>query len=300
MAPQANHTQAVEFSQNDFQAYVRETMRGAVRVALTAVLEEEVTALIGAAPYEHSPLRRDLRNGYYTRDLDTSVGHLEHLAVPRTRQGHRTQIFERYQRRRAEVDQAIGEMFIRGVSTTGVGQVLEDLNGTTPSASTVSRVFHSLDEEYQDWKLQSLAEHYAYCFADGTYFSVIYGEEGCKMPILAGNGIRPDGQQEVLAFTVSERENQTAWEDLLQDLKNRGVQKVDLWITDGNQAMLNGLALKFPDTPRQRCVLHKMKKCLELHPTEAAGVGREGPEGALLSRESGTGRPGRSGLLCQV
>jgi putative transposase len=134
--------------------------------------------------------------------------------VPRTRRGYRTQVFERYQRRRPEVDQAIGEMFVRGVSTTAVGQVLEDLNGTKPSASTVSRVFHTLEEEYQAWKKRPLAEHYAYCFADGTYFTVIYGEEGCKMPLLAVIGIRPDGQREVLAFTVGERENQTAWEEM--------------------------------------------------------------------------------------
>ncbi len=71
MAPRAQDTQPVEFSQHDFHAYVRATMCEAVRLALTAILEEEMTALIGAAPYEHSPLWRDRRNGYYTRDLDT-------------------------------------------------------------------------------------------------------------------------------------------------------------------------------------------------------------------------------------
>jgi putative transposase len=245
---------------------VREAMREFVRLALTTVLEEEVTALIGAAPYERNLLRRDRRNGHYARDLDTSVGHIDHLAVPRTRKGHRTQVFERYQRRRKEVDHAIGEMFVRGVSTSGVGRVLEELNETTPSASTVSRVFHTLEAEYQAWKTRPLAEHYAYAFADGTYFSVIYGEAGCKMPILAVVGIRLDGQREVLAFTVGERENQTAWEDLLQDLKTRGVQQVDLWITDGNQAMLNALVFKFPGSRRQRCVLHKLKNVLSYIP----------------------------------
>jgi putative transposase len=266
MAPQAKDTRPVEFSQDDFQAFVRAKMRDFVRLALTVVLEEEVTALLGAAPYERSPSRRDRRNGSYTRDLDTSVGHIDQLAVPRTRHGHRTQVFERYRRRRPEVDQAIGEMFIRGLSTTGVGQVLEELNGTTPSASTVSRVFHTLEAEYQAWKQRALAEHYAYCFADGTYFSVIYDQEGCHMPILAVVGIRSDGVREVLAFSVGERENQPAWENLLDDLKQRGVKTVGLWITDGNQAMLNALALKFPDTSRQRCIQHKMKNVLSYIP----------------------------------
>jgi transposase-like protein len=160
------------------------------------------------------------------------------------------------------VDQTIGEMFIRGVSTQGVGLVLEHLNGTQPSASTVSRVFHSLDAEYAGWKKRTLAEHYAYCFADGTYFSVIYQDEGCKMPILAVIGVRADGQREVLAFSVGDRENQTAWEQLLDDLQQRGVQTIDLWITDGNPAMLNAINAKFSGTPRQRCIKHKMENVL--------------------------------------
>lgn len=78
MAPRAQDTQAVEFGQDEFPTFVREAMREFVRLALTAVLEEEVTALIGAAPYERNPLCRDQRNGHYARDLDTSVGHIDH------------------------------------------------------------------------------------------------------------------------------------------------------------------------------------------------------------------------------
>jgi transposase-like protein len=262
MAPAKQDTAVTPIGQEQFQEFLRAQMCEAVRLALCTVLEEEVTVLIGANPYERTATRRDHRNGYYARDLDTSVGHLESLSVPRTRHGHQTHVFERYYRRRHEVDQTIGEMFIRGVSTQGVGLVLEHLNGTQPSASTVSRVFHSLDAEYAGWKKRTLAEHYAYCFADGTYFSVIYQDEGCKMPILAVIGVRADGQREVLAFSVGDRENQTAWEQLLDDLQQRGVQTIDLWITDGNPAMLNAINAKFSGTPRQRCIKHKMENVL--------------------------------------
>lgn len=69
-----------------------------------AVFEEEVTGLVVVNPYVRTASRQDQRNGNYVRDLDTSVGHLESLAVLCTRRGHQTQAFERYQRRRAEVD----------------------------------------------------------------------------------------------------------------------------------------------------------------------------------------------------
>ena len=87
--------------------------------------------------------RQDYRNGHYTRSLGTSVGTLDDLPVPRTRGGYQTQVFERYHRRRDDLDQAIGEMFVGGVSMARVGDVVETLTGSKPSASTVSRVFHT-------------------------------------------------------------------------------------------------------------------------------------------------------------
>ena len=105
-------------------------------------------------------------------------------------------------------------------------------------------------------------DNYLYVFADGTYFTVIYNDEGHKMPVLAVVGITPTGTREVLAFITGDRENERAWTDLLTDLQQRGLQSVGLWITDGNQAMLNALAAKFPTTPRQRCVQHKLANVL--------------------------------------
>jgi putative transposase len=266
MAPKQEHNELVVLDQDEFQGLLRLELVAAVRLALMSVLEAELSAFIGALPYERSCCRCDRRNGHYQRSLDTTVGHIEHLAVPRTRSGYKTQLFERYARRQRELDAAIGDMFIRGVSTRGVGLVVEQLTGTSPSPSTVSRVFHSLEEEFGQWKSRPLASRYDYCFADGTYFSVIYGDEGCKMPILALIGIRPDGVREVLAFSTGERENQAAWEQLLDEIKRRGVDEVGLWITDGGQAMLNAVQKKFPTSKRQRCVKHKIANVLSYIP----------------------------------
>jgi transposase-like protein len=245
---------------------LRAKLRAAIWLTLTTILEEEVTTFIGAPRYGRTPSRRDQRNGHYTRDLVTTAGVAEDLPVPRTRGGFRTQVFEHYARRQAELDSAISEMFVFGASTTRVGQVVETLTGAHPSASTVSRVFHTLEAEFEAWKTRPLAAHYIYVFADGTYFTVIYDAQGQKMPVLAVVGINPAGEREVLAFTVGERENQGAWEDLLEQLKTRGVQQVDLWITDGNQAMLNAVGRKFPQAARQRCIKHKLENVLSYVP----------------------------------
>jgi Transposase, Mutator family len=119
MTHQKNDTQEPIQSQESFEAVLREKLQQAVRTALISVLEAEVDAFIGAVRYQHSNQRCDYRNGHYTRGLDTHLGHLGDLPVPRTRGGYRTQLFERYHRRQNELDQTIVEMFVGGVSMTG-------------------------------------------------------------------------------------------------------------------------------------------------------------------------------------
>ena len=54
----------------------------------------------------------------------------------------------------------------------------------------------------------------------------------------------------------------------MEDLKQLGVKEIGLWISDGNQALLNAIAAKFATAPRQRCVAHKMDNVLSYIPTK--------------------------------
>lgn len=268
MTPKTNHKQITSEGQASLRDLLQEKMKLAIQYTLIHALEEEVAAYIQATPYERTKERRDYRNGTYPRDLGTSLGNIEDLPVPRTRKGFASQLFDRYRRRQAELDESICQMFVQGVSTEKVGQIVETLSGSHPSASTVSRVFHTLEEEFETWKNRPLQSHYLYLIADGTYFSVIYNGAGKKMPILAVIGIDLEGKRDVLGFSTGDRENQQAWEALLTDLKNRGLETVDLWISDGGKAMINAIESKFLNTKRQRCVRHKMENVLGYVPNE--------------------------------
>jgi putative transposase len=259
--PKLEHTESNSISQAAFHALLREKVCLAVQLMLNQVLDLEIEAFVGAAPYERTATRQDYRNGSYERGLVTGVGPVC-LTVPRTRKGFTSLVFERYCRRQTELNQALGEMFVKGASTAQVGEIVETLTGVKPSPSAVSRVHQTLQDEFAAWKQRPLLGHYLYVFADGTYFTVIYDDEGHKMPVLAVVGITPTGTRDVLAFVTGDRENEAAWTDLLSTLQKRGLQSVGLWITDGNQAMLNALATKFPTTPRQRCVKHKLENVL--------------------------------------
>ena len=72
MAPKQQNTTLEPLSQSDFQSLLQEQVRMAVCLTLATILEAEVSALIGALPYQRTTDRRDYRNGHYTRDLETT------------------------------------------------------------------------------------------------------------------------------------------------------------------------------------------------------------------------------------
>ena len=92
-------------------------LRLLVEQTLQRVLEEELTAFLGAEPHERTEARRGHRNGHTARMLRTRVGSLE-LAVPRDREGRfRTEVFDRHQRSEKALMLAIAEMYVQGAQT---------------------------------------------------------------------------------------------------------------------------------------------------------------------------------------
>src|SRR5712691_5858392 len=102
-------------------------LRGTAERALQTILEEEMTAHLGAARYERGEGRTGHRNGYKPRTLTTRVGTLE-LRVPQDRDGtFSTELFARYQRSEQALVTTLMEMYLQGVSTDKVRIITEAL-----------------------------------------------------------------------------------------------------------------------------------------------------------------------------
>lgn len=260
--PQPDHTPESFLEQNTFVDLLMERLREAARATFETVMAEELTAFLSALPYQRSDKRQGQRNGYYSRRLGTGFGVVE-LDVPRSRDGaYQTQVFERYQRRQRQIDQAISAMFVHGVSTRDVSAILAECLDQPVSASTVSRVFHELEGEYQAWREAPLQPHYRYLYLDGGYVKIRYADHVERIALLFAVGVRLSGEKELLAFTVGDTESNAAWSAFLDDLKQRGLAQVDLIVTDGNAAILAQIRHHYPLAHYQRCVIHKMANVL--------------------------------------
>jgi putative transposase len=253
--------------QQQFQQYLRELARGAIRVVLEGVMREELDALIGVGWGESSPKRKGYRNGSYTRDLSTTTGRIEALQVPRDREGRfHTQVFERYRRYEPQVADGLTDMFVAGVSTHKVGEVAQTLLGVAPSASAISRLNQDLEHQFKAWRERPLHEHWRILYLDGIHFSVRHGEQADSTVILTALGVDLAGNKEVLALRACAEEDKEGWLSVLHDLRSRGATQLDLIVTDGHDGLRAAVAELFPATPRQRCLLHKQRNVLNAVP----------------------------------
>jgi putative transposase len=250
-----------------FHQQLREQIRRAVQIVMEEVMREELTQFLGAEWGECSAERRGYRNGTYTRSLSTSSGQISDLHGPSDREGQfHTQTFERYSRYEPQVAEGLTQMFVAGVSTQKVGEVAQTLIGVTASRSSVSRLNQSLTEQFEAWRERSLQAHYRVVYLDGIHFTVRHGSKTDSPMILTALGVDLEGSREVLAFRACAEESKDGWSCLVQDLRRRGVQEVDLFVTDGHEGLLAALEELFPATLRQRCVVHKQRKVMNAIP----------------------------------
>jgi len=291
--PTPESSSPVQPEQEEFRQHLRRLAVSAVQVLLEQIMCEELEQCIGASWGEFTPRRRGYRNGSSTRDLVTPTGRIEDLKVPRDREGEfHTQVFEGYNRNAPEVAEALTQMFVSGVSTHKVGEVAEKLMGVSPSASAVSRLNHTLTEQFEAWRERPLLTHYRILYLDGIHFTVRHGEKTDATIILTALGVDLEGNKEVLALRACAEEDKDGWSCLLQDLRTRGATQMNLIVTDGHEGLLAAVSTLFSATPRQRCVVHKQRNVLNAVPhrerkevtAELAGVFKqEKKEDALLN-----------------
>jgi putative transposase len=240
-----------------------------MREVVQQVLEAEMDEALGAQKSERTGERVGYRSGYYNRGLITRVGKLE-LRVPQDRQGRfRTEVFERYQRSEKALVGALAEMYVQGVSTRKVKAITEELCGHEFSASTISRVNQTLDEELEKFAQRKLEEAYPYLILDARYEKV--REDGAirSRAVLVAIGINWEGRRNVLAVDLANRESHSSWKDFLLALRQRGLREVECVVSDDHAGLKKAIQEVLPEAAWQRCYVHFLRNALDYLPRKA-------------------------------
>ena len=247
----------------------RDLMKALMKEALQEVLEGEMTEFLGAAPSERTDGRQGYRAGYYGRNLVTRIGKLE-LRIPRDRSGEfSTALFERYARSEKALVAALAEMYVQGVSTRKVTAITEELCGHSFSASAISTINKGLDQTLARFAQCQLDEPYPYLILDARYERVREAGVIAHRAVLVAIGINWDGQRQVLAVELANRESQSSWKEFLLRLKERGLAGVEFVVSDDHAGLKKAIREVLTEGAWQRCYVHFLRNALDYLPRKA-------------------------------
>ena len=218
----------------------------------------------------------NFRNGYYSRTLNTVYGPLT-LRVPRDRIGQfKTEFFVPYKRTTDNICEMIQRLYVRGMTEREIVDEINDDFGTSLSRETVRTTVNKVLKDALDFNRRIIPNR-PIVFLDGTYVPIERRYEGTakveKECVMVALGITEEGEKVVLGFYFAPNEGAWSWDDVLADLKSRGLYSVSLFVTDGLQGMPEAIHRNDPKAKHQLCLVHETRTiCRDVRKSDRKAV----------------------------
>lgn len=251
------------------EAFVRQQVQRFIQ----ALLEEEVTALLGrpkSARRGAVDAPQGMRNGHgKPRRLTLTSGTIT-VRRPRVRGlGERfvSRVLPLFQRRTRQVGELLPQLYLHGLALGDFELALRGLlgEGAPLSSASLARLKARWQLEYEAWKQRRLDDlEVVYVWADGLYVKA--GLADSKAALLVLIGVLTNGQKVVLAVESGQRESRESWGAVLRDLRARGLKPWRCTVADGHLGSWAALAEQQPTAAEQRCWNHRIVNVLDAIP----------------------------------
>ena len=245
-------------SAEDIQDALKDLLGGTIK----EMLEVEMDNHLGYVPYERSE-NQNSRNGYKQKQIRSKYGEAT-INVPQDRESSfEPKVVKKRQKDISAIDDKIISMYAKGMTTRQISETIEDIYGFEVSEGMVSDITDKLLPEIEQWQNRPLSSIYPIVFIDAVHFSVRDNSIIKKLAAYIILGINEEGRKEVLSIQVGANESSKYWLSILNELKNRGVQDILLLCADGLTGIKESIAVAFPNTEYQRCIVHQVRNTLK-------------------------------------
>jgi len=226
------------------------------------VMSLSLEALMRAERQIHNESNDDVSNGYRWRKTFGMQKQIK-LQVPRSRK-HQFYplVLAVIKDQEQEARELAFKLYGSGLTTYQVGDIFDEIYGKKYSTSQVSRLFDYAREDVKEWMERPLQTYYPIIYIDATFISTRRGESVSKESYFTILGVLPDRTREVLSIVNFPTESATAWREVAQSLRERGVKKIDLVVSDALIGIEESMASAFSDISHQFCVFHLKKNVL--------------------------------------
>lgn len=228
----------------------------ALRLVINKAMQIERAHALQAEPHQRTDARKGYANGFKPKSVATRVGEIC-LSVPQVRGevDFYPSALEKGLRSERALNLAIAEMYVQGVSTRKVTNILQQLCGLDISSTQVSRASAELDEELHKWRSRALGPIKA-LLLDARYEKVRMNGAVRSCAVLIAVGIDPEGKRSILGVSCKLSEAEVHWRDFLASLQERGLHGMEIIVSDQHSGLRAALQARMPNIPWQRCQFH--------------------------------------------
>ena len=159
----------------------------------------------------------------------------------------------------------MAEMYVQGVSTRKVDEVLFTLCGLRVFSSSFSRVTAELEPQFEAWRNPPLgAQPYLLLNARFEKVRVDGSLRDCAVPVAIG--ISEDGHRSILSTSCALSKAGVHRRGFLESLQQRGIHGVRLIVSDNHQGLRSVMKARFGSVPHQRCHFHLFQNAMHQVP----------------------------------
>ena len=203
------------------------------------------------------------RNGKSGKTVLTDDGPVR-IEVPRDRAGEfEPKLIGKHERRFTGFDDKIIAMYARGMTVREIQGFLAEMYATEVGPDFISAVTDAVLSEITAWQSRPLEPMYPVIFFDALRVKIREDNVVRNKAVYLALGVRPDGSREILGLWIENTEGAKFWMKVFNDLKTRGVEDILIAVTDGLKGMAEALAVVYPATTLQTCIVHLIRNSLE-------------------------------------
>ena len=111
-----------------------------------------------------------------------------------------------------------------------------------------------------------LNEVFPYLIVDARYERIREAGVIVSQAVLIAIGIDWDGRRQILRVELANRESRSSWSDFLCGLKARGLNGVELVVSDDHAGLKAAIREILPEAAWQRCYVHFLRNALDYVP----------------------------------
>jgi len=228
------------------------------------LLEAEMQAHLG---YEKGakPVDENHRNGYSEKTLKSKQGETT-IKIPRDRKASFDPVtVPKHQTMTETIEDAVILLYSKGMSNADIIDFISETYGVKYSTSKVSLITNTLLDDIQEWRTRPIATKYAVLWIDAIHYKIRQDGKVISKACMVALGIDLEGKQDILGLYIVENESASAWLNILNDLKIRGMKDVLFLCSDNLSGIQQAVQTALPKTTHQICIVHQIRnsvKCI--------------------------------------